>query len=72
MARDGLPFYRFGLRYSEHWGQYFRERAPAEAALAALEAETERSLAAQRELEAADSLDFASYLAAYYDQYAAL
>ncbi|HBO14476.1 MAG TPA: glutamate--cysteine ligase, partial [Halieaceae bacterium] len=72
MARDGLPFYRFGLRYSEHWGQYFRERAPAESALAALEAESERSLAAQHELEAADSLDFASYLAAYYDQYAAL
>ena len=40
--------------------------------LAALEAESERSLAAQHELEAADSLDFASYLAAYYDQYAAL
>jgi glutamate--cysteine ligase len=72
MVRDGLPFYRFGLRYSEHWGRYFRERAPAAAALTALEAETERSLAAQHELEAADSLDFASYLAAYYAQYAAL
>ena len=44
----------------------------AAARCAALEAESERSLAAQHELEAADSLDFASYLAAYYDQYAAL
>ncbi len=72
MARDGLPFYRFGLRYSERWAQYFRERPLSAAARAALENESERSRTAQAELEAADSQDFARYLAAYYDQYAAL
>ena len=72
MSRDGLPFYRFGLRYSERWAQYFRDRPLAAATLDSLEAESERSLSAQDELEAADSQDFASYLAAYYRQYAAL
>jgi glutamate--cysteine ligase len=72
MRERNIPFYRVGLKYSDLWARHFRERTLAPETLAALDAESRRSLEAQRALEAGESRDFAAHLAAYYDQYAAL
>lgn len=72
MRAGELPFYRLGLRYSERWAEHYLRRPLAEEVERTLVAESERSLQKQRAIDAADGPDFAGYLAAYYEQYAAL
>ncbi len=72
MREHDIPFYRLGLNYSNRWADYFRSRDLSPATLAALDAESARSLEAQSTLEHNETRDFAAHLAAYYDQYATL
>ncbi|MEQ8516489.1 MAG: glutamate--cysteine ligase [Chromatocurvus sp.] len=72
MRERTIPFYRLGLNYSNRWAEYFRSRTLSPETLAALDAESARSLEAQEALERSEAPDFAGHLAAYYAQYAAL
>jgi len=72
MRTTDLPFFRLAMAYSEQWARYFRERPLAPATLAAFEAETSRSLQAQRDMEQGDVVDFATYLRTFYAQYGTL
>lgn len=72
MRERDMPFYRLALHYSKHWADHFRSRPLSAPKLAALDIESERSLAAQASLEENETQDFTAHLAAYYDQYAAL
>jgi len=72
MRERDMPFYRLGLHYSNHWAEHFRARPLSPETLAALDAESARSVEAQAALESSETQDFAAHLRAYYDQYAAL
>ena len=72
MREQGLPYYRFALGYSNRWSEHFKQRPLDTAEAEALQAESEASLARQRDIEAADTLSFEDYLAAYYRQYEAI
>jgi len=72
MRTADLPFFRLAMTYSEQWARYFRERPLAPATLATFEAQTSRSLQAQRDMEQGDAVDFATYLRNFYDQYRTL
>ncbi|MDX1734248.1 MAG: glutamate--cysteine ligase [Halioglobus sp.] len=72
MRDRDLPFFRLAMEYSERWAAHFRARELAPEVLAAFEQETERSHAAQAQLEADESTTFESHLQAYFAQYEAL
>jgi glutamate--cysteine ligase len=72
MREGDIPFFRLAMNYSERWARTFRERTLDAAAQEALVAEAARSLSAQAELEASDSISFEDYLASYFAQYAEL
>ena len=72
MREQDIPFFRLAMNYSEEWATHFRRRSPPPDVQDALEAERERSIAAQIELEQDDSTSFADYLKKFYDQYEAL
>ena len=72
MREDGLPFFRFGMRYSRRWAEHFRARPLDPATLQAFEEESARSLAEQAGLEATEEPRFEDYLADYFAQYEAL
>lgn len=67
MRQEGLPFFTLAMRYSRQWATHFKERPAGNTAV--LEQEGIDSLAAQRSVEASDTLSFEDYLAAYFDQY---
>lgn len=69
MREQELPFFRLAMDYSERWVQHFRERPLAAAVEQRFEDETLSSWAAQRDIEASDTLDFEAYLARFYAQY---
>ena len=69
MRERELPFFRLAMGYSEEWAQYFRNRALPQETAQAFANESERSLAAQAEIEANDTLSFEAYLAQYFEQY---
>jgi len=69
MHERNLPFFRLAMAYSERWAQHFRDRPLSPQACAQLREEARRSLQAQREIEAADSISFEQYLANFYGQY---
>ncbi len=72
MREKELPFFRLAMAYSEHWAHYFRARTLAPQVQAAFEAETRRSMEAQRAIERADTIGFEQYLENYFAQYRAL
>ncbi len=72
MRERELPFFRLAMSYSEQWAAQLRREGLDPSVEAALRAEAERSLAAQREVEAGDSISFEEYLANFYAQYEAL
>jgi glutamate--cysteine ligase len=72
MREKELPFFRLAMAYSEHWAHYFRARTLAPQVQAAFEAETRRSMEAQRDIERADAIGFEQYLENYFAQYRAL
>ena len=59
MREKELPFFRPAMAYSEHWAHYFRARTLAPQVQAAFEAETRRSMEAQRDIERAAERDTA-------------
>ncbi|WP_439102306.1 glutamate--cysteine ligase [Congregibacter sp.] len=72
MREKGMPYYRFAMGYSNRWAEHFKERDINPDAEQALVDESTTSLTRQADIEAADSVSFEEYLAAYFDQYKAL
>jgi glutamate--cysteine ligase len=72
MQERELPFFRLAMGYSEKWAEQFRTNPlPADRANTFIEA-SEKSRRRQTEIEAADSVDFETYLENYYRQYESL
>lgn len=69
MRERDLPFFRLAMSYSERWAEHFRQRQLRDEKRAAFDRETQRSIAAQQQIEAADSVSFEQYLHTYFDQY---
>lgn len=69
MRERDMPFFRLAMAYSERWAEYFWKRPLPADTEAALREETARSLAAQKAIEAADTLSFEEHLARYFAQY---
>jgi glutamate--cysteine ligase len=67
-----LPFFRLAMAYSEKWAQYFRERTLSADVQIAFEEEAQRSLLAQRDIEASDDISFKHYLDNFFSQYEGL
>jgi len=72
MQEKDLPFFRLAMAYSEQWADHFRKRELSAQMQAEFEQESKRSIAAQREVEQADTLSFKEYLENYFAQYRAL
>ncbi len=69
MNTQEIPFFRLAMGYSERWAEFFRARNLEPAVQADFMAEAERSLAAQVEIENADTEDFHTFLESYFSQY---
>jgi glutamate--cysteine ligase len=67
-----LPFFSLMLEASLRWADHFRQTPLSPDRLAEFERESRASLQRQREVEAADAVDFETFLEAYYRQYDAL
>jgi glutamate--cysteine ligase len=72
MRERQLPFFRLAMAYSEQWAKHFRARPLPADTQAAFDAETERSLKAQRTIEESDNISFEHYLQNYFAQYKSL
>ena len=72
MAERDLPFFTLAMEASRDWARKLSSQPLSEEKLAAFREASSASLAAQQEIEAADEIDFETYLANYYQQYAAL
>jgi glutamate--cysteine ligase len=72
MREQDLPFFRLAMNYSLQWADYFRSRPLTPETQAAFEEEVRRSIIAQRDIEAGDTISFEQYLRNYYAQYEAL
>jgi len=72
MRERELPFFHLAMGYSEQWATYYRERVLPEDVANKFAQETERSLAAQQKIEAADNMSFKEYLDNFFQQYQAL
>ncbi len=72
MREQDLPFFRLALGYSQRWAEYFKGRELAPEVMARFEAESRRSLQAQHDLEADQTIDFEQYLQNFFRQYQAL
>lgn len=72
MRERQMPFFRLAMAYSEQWAQYFRARPLPADTQAAFDAETARSLQAQRAIEQSDNISFEHYLQNYFAQYKSL
>ena len=72
MREQDLPFFRLALAYSQRWAEYFKGRELAPEVMARFEAESRRSLQAQHDLEADQTIDFEQYLQNFFRQYQAL
>tara|TARA_R110000751_G_scaffold137179_2_gene240541 strand:+ start:4895 stop:6472 length:1578 start_codon:yes stop_codon:yes gene_type:complete len=68
IAEQGDSFFRFALAQSEEHNRYFRARPLDAQAQTQCEAAAAQSLAEQQAIEAADTLDFDSYVARYLTQ----
>ena len=72
MRSKELPFFSLAMEQSRQWAESFSEQPLPADKLAAFRRESEASLERQREVEAADDIDFEAYLERYYSQYDAL
>ena len=68
IKEQGDSFFRFALAQSEEHNRYFRARPLDAQVQAECEAAAEKSLAEQEAIEAADTLDFDSYVDQYLSQ----
>ncbi len=69
MREGEKSYFRFALGYSEQWAARFRASPLPRDKQAVFEYEAARSLDAQRDIEAGDSIGFEQYLAEFYGQY---
>ncbi len=69
MEEQGLPFFLLAMESSKQWAKDFRERPLDADKLQHFQQASEDSQRKQAEIEAGDSVDFESYLEAYYRQY---
>ncbi len=72
MAERDLPFFTLAMEASRHWAEQLSSEPLDAGQLETFRAASEASLEAQQAVEAADSIDFETYLANYYAQYASL
>jgi len=72
MKRRDLPFFRLAMQASERWAEDFRRRPLEADKRAHFERTSRESLDRQARIEAADRIDFETYLERYYRQYDAL
>jgi len=72
MADQDEPFFRLAMNASERWAQEFRQRPLEPERLRHFEQASRESLAQQKELEEAETIDFKTYLDNYFRQYEAL
>jgi len=72
MEERQLPFFRLAMAYSNQWSDYLRTPPLDSDIAAAFSEEATRSLAAQRDTEAADDISFEQYLGDFYQQYQTL
>jgi glutamate--cysteine ligase len=72
MQERDLPFFRLAMHYSKQWAEHFANRQLTGEAAQRYTKEAQRSLAAQAEIEAADTISFEQYLDNFYRQYQAL
>ena len=69
MGQRQLPFFHLAMQYSEEWARHFRERPLDAETLAHFEQASRDSHSKQARVEAADDMDFDSFLGHYYRQY---
>jgi glutamate--cysteine ligase len=72
MQHKDLPFFTLSMEQSRHWAEYFAQQPLAAARLDEFRRESEASLQRQRAVEAANDIDFETYLERYYRQYDSL
>ncbi|WP_439105490.1 glutamate--cysteine ligase [Congregibacter sp.] len=72
MSEKGMPYYRFAMGYSNRWAEHFKDWELDSEAEKSLTDESTSSLARQADIEAADTMSFEEYIAAYFDQYKVL
>ncbi|MFV8818055.1 glutamate--cysteine ligase [Haliea sp. E17] len=72
MREQDQSFFQFGLGYSTRWAEQFRAKPLPRDKQAVFQHEAQRSLQAQRDIEAADQVSFEQYLADFYGQYDSL
>ncbi len=68
MEAANESFFQYAMRVSREHRDYFASTPLSDDRRAQFEAEAERSLTEQRQIEASDSVSFADYLATYFDQ----
>lgn len=69
MREQGQPFFRIAMGYSTTWAAQFRTEELAADVEERLTREAARSLQAQKDIEAADTISFEQYLSEFYAQY---
>ena len=69
MQQRQLPFFHLALQYSEEWTEHFRKRGLDAQTLAHFEQVCRESHSEQARVEAADDMDFDSFIDHYYRQY---
>ena len=72
MRELDLPFFRLAMSYSEKWAAHFADAPLAQDIAEAMARETERSLRAQKDIEASDNISFDKYLKNFFNQYESL
>ena len=72
MKRLDLPFFTLAMEQSRRWATHFAEQPLAADKLAEFRRESEASIERQKAVEAADEIDFETYLERYYRQYDSL
>jgi glutamate--cysteine ligase len=72
MREQQQAFFRLALGYSQRWADHFKARQLSNGTEAKLHQEANRSLQAQRDIEAADDVSFEQYLASFYAKYDAV
>ncbi len=72
MEAQQLPFFRLAMAASQQHAKEFRERPLDPARQAFFEQESQLSLQKQQQIEAADDIDFETYLQHYFAQYGAI
>lgn len=72
MEERDLPFFTLAMEASRHWAEQLSSTPLSEAQLNEYREASRASLDAQQQVETADSIDFETYLANYYQQYESL